>query len=572
MCGIVGGTNFDWNFNLAVNLISHRGPDSQKIFGLEKVVLGFSRLAIIDVSNAADQPMSSEDGQVWIVFNGEIYGFQHLRDYLKGKGYKFRTSSDTEVLLNAYLEWGDCFVERLDGMFAMAIYDSRNQTLRLFRDRVGIKPLYYFYDRQEFAFASELKSIVSLCSNHSLEYDVTALYDYLTYKYIPEPKTLYKNIFKLPPAHTLIFDLDRKNISKIDCFWRLEVNPEPQAVTIDATRLELKQLVTFSVEEQLVADVPVGFFLSGGIDSSVVVAEAAQIQDKLKTFSIGFDSLKDTETHFAEEVATLLNTSHYVKTLSRSFIDENWNKLNQWYDEPFADTSAFPTYAVAELARQHVTVVLTGDGGDEIFGGYRWYEIFKNAQRLYFPKTSSLKNALTVTRNLLPRKSLGYKVLKGLELLTNDDLEFYAKLLGGMTTEEKKLYAQEWEIPQDYDSYWFFRQHYRRDLAILTRLQYLDFHTYLPGDVLTKVDRATMAVSLEARVPLLNKQIIEFVFNLPEEIRFFKRRLKGLLKETYKTILPKSVINRSKKGFGIPVSYVANDLNQQEKALKLFYK
>ncbi len=296
MCGIIGGNNKNWNFEAAVRSIAHRGPDSQQIVHNNDVSLAFTRLAIIDLSEQANQPMCTADKAVWIVFNGEIYDYKTLRKYLASKNHIFCTQSDTEVILNAYLEWGDQFVNHMDGMFAIAIHDVHNKKLKLFRDRVGIKPLYFYDNGKDFAFASELKAIERLCQDTQFEYDYTALYDYLTYLYIPEPKTLYKNIYKLLPAHQLIFDLKKNRIIRNNPYWKLDPDPAPKPLPMPNACDQLRHLIRKSVKDQLVADVPVGFFLSGGMDSSSLVAEASLLDAPIKTFSIGFDIDRHTET------------------------------------------------------------------------------------------------------------------------------------------------------------------------------------------------------------------------------------------------------------------------------------
>ena len=555
MCGIIGGTNQKWNFTAAVDSLAHRGPDARQFFHNADLTLGFTRLAIIDLSERANQPMCTQDQSIWIVFNGEIYGYKTLRQDLLARKHKFYTESDTEVILNAYLEWGDRFVDHIDGMFAIAIHDLRSKKLRLFRDRVGIKPLYYFHDGKDFAFASELKAFLSLFNGMQLKYDPTAIYDFLTYRYIPGPKSLYKNIYKLLPGHYLNYDLRERAIMFNRPYWQLHVPDKPSPCSVDDACGRLTSLIKNSVEQQIIADVPLGFFLSGGMDSSVVVYEASRLNIKPKTFSIGFEVPSHTETHFAREVAQFCQTDHQEEILSNMDTEGMFPKYKDWFDEPFDENSAFPTYLVSKFARQKVKVVLTGDGGDEVFGGYRWYSMFKNYQKGKLSHNQPLKKMLYALKLPLAPKSFLYKIINELVRYTCDDLECYAKILGGLSHHEKSPYAKILGIPEDYDSYWYFRKYYRTDLPLLTRLQYLDFHTYLPSDILTKVDRTSMATSLEARVPLLSKALIEFSFSLPEEVRYLHGQLKGLLKWAYRKKLPDNIIKRDKKGFSIPQKY-----------------
>ena len=556
MCGIIGGTNKDWRYKEAVDVLRHRGPDSQQIRHFDDFHLGFARLAIIDLSRNADQPMSHLHANVHIVFNGEIYGYQELRENLISLGHNFRTQSDTEVLLNAYVQWGEEFVDHIDGMFATAIYDQREGVVKLFRDRSGIKPLYYYYGDEQFAFASELKGITTLCHDITFEHDKTALYDYLTYLYVPQPKTLYTNVFKLKPGHRLIYNVKESSIKEIKAYWSLNVDPHPEPVTLEFASEKLHALVKKSVSDQMIADVPVGFFLSGGIDSSLVVAESSVLNDNLSTFSIGFDDERYTEISYAKEVAEHFKTKHHEKILSSEASDKLIRNLGAWYDEPYADTSAMPTYLVSQFAKENVTVVLTGDGGDELWGGYQRYQRYKNFKskcNFTLMQNSALYALFSKLRNRFKYRSLMFRGFNFLAHLSADDINLYAKLMGLMGPHEKQKYKEYWEIPDDYDDHWFFKEYDRSDLEPLTRLQYMDFHTYLPNDILTKVDRVSMAVSLEARVPLLSKELIEFSFSLPENIKYHNGLLKGLVKQAYKDVLPDSILSRNKKGFNVPL-------------------
>jgi len=572
MCGFVGGNNPNWDYAGALKVIRHRGPDSQKILSKMDVTIAFARLAVIDPTEGADQPMSSTDGDVTIAFNGEIYDYNELRPQLEKRGHRFQTTSDTEVLLQAYREWGDSWVDQIDGMYAVVIYDHRLSELKLFRDRVGIKPLYYLYDGRNFAFASELKAIRALCRDLQFELDYTAVYDYLTYRYIPAPKTLYRGVFKLPPAHELSFDVRTRELKSIKRYWALEVDTDPRPLSADQASEELRNLIDASVASQLVADVPVGCFLSGGIDSSVIVATASKYLERLRTFSIGFDISSHSETDYAAMIAARFKTNHRQRILS---LEESQNLLPQlstWYDEPFGDTSAVPTFLVSRLAREHVTVALTGDGGDEIFGGYRWYKLFKQFALGKPLRALPFDSLFRPLKNCFSKQSLPYRIGNGLEAIFSDDLVLYSKLLRGLTRPDKIKYAKRWHIPEDYDDLWYFRRYWRDDLPVLTRLQYLDFHTYLADDILTKVDRVSMAVSLEARVPFLSCRLVEFVFSIDERTRYLNGQLKGLLKYAFRDRLPRAILERGKKGFSIPRTYYKNyDLTEQEVLLRDVY-
>jgi asparagine synthase (glutamine-hydrolysing) len=555
VCGFVGGTEPNWDYSAALASIAHRGPDAGALRLDGPVRVGFRRLSIIDLSTAANQPMLAPDGATWLVFNGEVYGYRGLRADLERRGHAFHTESDTEVVLNAYLEWGDDFVEHFDGMFAIAIWDARAARLKLFRDRPGIKPLYYLHDGRKFAFASELKAIETACAAEKLTVDGSALYDFLGYRYVPAPKTLYKRCYKLPPAHRLTFDPATGTVEALERYWSVPIPERPRSPPLAECCEELRALIAAAVSDQMVADVPLGFFLSGGIDSSVVVAAAAGTGRRIATFSIGFDSDAASETPFAREVATLFGTEHHERILSQAHAQELLPRLKAWFDEPFADESSMPTYLVSAAARENVTVVLTGDGGDEVFGGYRTYARF--ARYSGWPSWPSAFDNLTyAVRRHLHRRNAVARALTLVETALARGPDLWARIMGGLPRVAKGAYRAELEIPRDYDDWWHYRDHWREDLPVRTRLQLVDFHTFLPGLVLTKVDRTSMAVSLEARVPLLDRRLIEFSFGLDENLRYHGGVTKGLLRQAYRGILPDHILDRRKKGFGIPRYYL----------------
>jgi asparagine synthase (glutamine-hydrolysing) len=555
VCGFFGGTDPSWDYAAALRAIAHRGPDASDLHLASPVSVGFQRLAIIDLAPEANQPMFAADGVSWMVFNGEIYGFRRLRRELEKRDHLFRTSSDTEVALNAYLEWGDDFVEHLDGMFAIVVWDARVRRLKLYRDRPGIKPLYYFYDGRRFAFASELKALEAAVAPADLAIDGTALYDFLGYRYVPAPKTLYRQCFKLAPAHRLSFDPATGALDGPHRYWQLPVPSEPVRRSPADAADELRALIDASVREQMIADVPLGFFLSGGVDSSVVVASAARIGGRISTFSIGFDADEVSETPYAREVAGLFGTDHHERILVRDAAQELLPRLKHWFDEPFADESAMPTFLVSRTARERVTVVLTGDGGDEVFGGYSTYARFARYER--WPSWPRFMDALAVqVRTRLNRRNPLARILALLEMGFSKGPDLWARIMFGMPPAAKRNYRREFEIPDDYDDWWHYREFWRSDLPLRTRLQYVDFHTFMPGLVLTKVDRTSMAVSLEARVPLLARSVIEFSFALDENLRYLNGETKGLLRHAYRGILPDRILDRPKKGFGIPRYYL----------------
>ena len=573
MCGIFGHTVFDPNeierSREALHTLTHRGPDQWGDWYNGRVYLGHRRLSIIDLSDDARQPMMDSEERTVIACNGEIYNFRALRKLLFDKGHKFKSESDSEVLLHGYEAWGvEGLLKRIEGMFAAVIYDRENRKIFLLRDRVGIKPLYYSLIDSRLAWASELKALAAF-HGPRLETDATALYDFLTYSYIPTPKTCYQNVYKLKPAHYAEFDIDNSSLATRR-YWQLEI--DETSITIDEASERIRELIDKAVKEQLISDVPIGFFLSGGLDSSVIVAAATNATDLINTYSIGFDDKRHDETRYADVVAKRFQTHHRKKILTVEGGAELLASMKTWYDEPFGDTSALPTYLVCRFARQHSTVALTGDGGDELFGGYRFYNRFDGKERMAPSNSRFLKSIA----HCLRRKYRGALVGRIANRIVGglcDEIELHLFLKGGMLSEEKNAFRQQWEIDNDYDDYWYSKKYWRPELPLKTRLQYLDFHTSLHDDMLSKLDRVSMAVSLETRVPLLTTEIISFCFSLPEGIRYCNNVLKGLLKHSYRNILPASILHRDKKGFSIPVwgdSILSGTETRQERLLELF--
>lgn len=573
MCGIFGNINkkgIDKHLSrIALNTLVHRGPDQKGEYAENSVYIGHRRLSILDLSENGKQPMESENTAITV--NGEIYNFSALKSKLHQK-YQFKSSSDSEVILYGYEEWGlEGLLERIDGMYAIAIYDKKKQLIHLVRDRYGIKPLYYSLKSDIFCWASELKAIKTFFSEESLRVDFTAVYDYLTYLYIPTPKTLYNDVYKLLPAHYLTYDPPNSKIH-VNKYWELPV--QERQISLNEAAEQVINLISKSVHAQMVSDVPVGFFLSGGIDSSIVVASASQFSNLINTYSIGFDVASHNETQYARVVADAFKTNHQEKILSIFATNKLFDKFVNWYDEPYADTSAFPSYLVSEFAKQESTVVLTGDGGDELFGGYDWYNRFYFYKQRRLPALNFLKVFASKIKQR-SRYSLIGRIANQLEYRLCNDLELYAKLLGGLLKHEKKHYAKEWGIPADYNDYWYFEKYFREDLTPKKRLQYLDFHTYLPDDIFVKVDRVSMSVSLECRVPFMDRELVEFAFSLPENIIYAGGQLKAFLRYAYKDLLPDTILNRDKRGFNIPLKqwgkeFLIGNYSQQEKILGMF--
>lgn len=501
--------------------------------------------------------MTNENGTVWLVYNGEIYNFKTLKKELIKAGHIFRSDSDTEVIIHAYEEWGIESVHRFRGMFAYALWDERLQQLFLVRDRFGIKPLFYYEQDGNLSFASELKALTS-DPDINLTLDETAIYDFFTYRYIPTPKTIYQNIKKLPPGHYAIFKNGKLALTQ---YWDLPFDQDSrisEAEALDCLRNKLKEVVDL----HLIADVPVGVMLSGGLDSSTLCALAAKgMHEQLHTFSIGFDVKEHSETEFARMVADQYDTTHHELTLTREMAMASHKRVESLYDEPFADSSAIPTFAVSQLARNNVTVALSGEGGDELFGGYSWYPLYLQvAKGDIIP--SQIRRAIGKQVRRLPWDFRGKWKLSIAGL---GPIERYVKFISGFLRSEKNaiLSPQFLRRFNDYDDYWHFRRYWREDLDPFSRMQYLDFKTFLNDDVLTKMDRASMAVSLEARVPLLDHELVETVIRLPIGVRNRNTEQKYIFKKAVVDDLPSAIIDRKKKGFSAPM-HVWLDKNSTE--------
>ena len=542
MCGILGGNCKEWNYKKAIEKLHHRGPDGIKIETVSNLfTMAFSRLSIIDLSGNGMQPMTDSSGNVTITFNGEIYDYIVLKKKLCQRGYEFKSESDTEVLLYAYCEWGDNFVDHIDGMFAIAIFDRKLNCIKLFRDRAGIKPLYWFYNGKDFAYASELKGIETLISNYQFSVDKTALYDYYNYLYIPEPKTIYKNVYKLEAAHKLVFDLNKNKVICNEEYWHLYVNGmEGSSAPSEDEIYQTKYLIKEAVRAQIVADVPVGGFLSGGIDSSIITLEASKINPSYKTYAIGFYDFETNELPYVEclEKHTGIKVNKFL--VKKNDFKKIYINMKDWFDEPFADTSAYPTYIVSKYTKNNCVVALSGDGGDEVFGGYSRYAEY-------------------------------CKLVEEKEMTQEEEFEFIWDIHTYNPNFNRSEVRKNLGISKDYDDYWFYRKYYIEDLPPITRMQYMDYYTYLPCDILTKTDRVGMAVSLETRVPFLAKNVVEYAFSLSQSKRNFGGELKGILKNAYEGEIPRNLLYRKKWGFGIPANFFGYDVNPQEKLARDIY-
>jgi len=553
MCGIVGqvgepGSVHAEDVVRARDALLHRGPDDAGVYVNPdaSVGLGHRRLSIIDLSSAGRQPMTNRGGTLWLTFNGEIYNFRRLRRELEQAGHVFASGTDSEVILHAYEEWGADSVRRLHGMFAYALWDERRRMLLLARDRLGIKPLHYWHDGRRLSFGSELRALTA-DPRVPRTLDDSAIYDFFTYQYVPTPKTIYAGVRKLPPGHYAVLRGDRLTLTS---YW--DVRLEPQAVSLDDACAAVRAKLAQVVDEHLVADVPVGVLLSGGMDSSAVTAVASRCATRpLHTFTIGFDVAEHSEAAYARELADELGTRHHALTVTRDMAVELTRQVIDLYDEPYADGSAIPTLLVSQLARRHVTVALSGEGGDEVFGGYNWYTHWLRLQdRIAWPPP--VRRALFgLPARLLPRGAKGQWTLA---MKAADPLERYARLMGAFLGPEKRRVLAPGFLRKfrGYDDLWYLRQYWRPELDPMLRLQYLDLKTYLPDDLLTKFDRATMAVSLEGRVPLLDHELMELVLGLPVAVRNPGNEKKALLKRVMADVLSPAVLTRKKQGFSVP--------------------
>lgn len=553
-------------------VIHHRGPDEWGMWSEGSVGFGMKRLRIIDLVGGS-QPMATSDESIRIVFNGEIYNFLELRADLEKRGYRYTTNSDTESILHLYEEYGEDCVQHLRGMFAFAIWDTCRRKLFLARDRFGKKPLHYLHDGEKLVFGSEIKSILQHPDVRP-EVHRPAIVNYLAYGYTPDPDTMFKGIAKLPPGHTLSWQDGAVTVRQ---YWDLDFNPA-QPAREDAFYLdEVDRLLHEAVKIRLVSDVPLGAFLSGGIDSSLVVAMMArQTGEPVKTFSIGFDDDKYNELPFARMVAKRYGTDHYEEIVKPD-AEEVLSDLITVFDEPFADSSAIPTYYVSRLARRHVTVALSGDGGDELFAGYdRYLDSPLSGCTDGIPQVAR-QFAFGCVARLLPEWFYGINTLR--YLAADADARYVLKMTGGLSARYGEVFSEDLVIEVGSgDPAPALQQYFDRVQGqdVVTRRQYADVKRYLAGDILTKVDRTSMLVSLEARAPLLDHQLAEFAATIPTSLKVRNRSLKYVLKTLARKYLPAELIDRPKMGFAVPVAQWINhewrDMSQElvlgERALR----
>ncbi|HEY4708319.1 MAG TPA: asparagine synthase (glutamine-hydrolyzing) [Thermodesulfobacteriota bacterium] len=574
MCGIAGiidpaATPERRLIERMCRVMSHRGPDGEGYYVEGPAALGHRRLSIIDLEGGA-QPISNEDGTLWLTFNGEIYNFMGLRDDLVARGHVFRTRSDSETIVHAFEEYGEDCLERLRGMFAFAIWDSVKKELFMARDRLGKKPLYYYADRGRLLFASELKAILE-DSRVPRELDTMAVADYFTYHYVPFPGTIFKGIRKLPPGHFLRFSPGSGGELAVKQYWDVKYEPD-HTLTEEDWAQAIREKLEEAVRIRLVSDVPLGAFLSGGIDSSAVVAMMSLSGARpINTFSIGFREKDFSELEYARMVSERFGTTHHELTVEPDAI-ALLPKLAWDFDEPFADSSAIPTYYVSKMAREHVTVILSGDGGDEVFAGYRRYLWANDMTKYDFVPAPVKRIFFGATAAMLPDGMRGKGMLTH---LSKDPFQRYAGLnthadngyLGNLLSDTLLKELEGRELP----GYWNLRRFYESfDGDYLSRIQYADTKTYLAEDILTKVDRASMLNSLETRAPLLDHELVELAARIPSAMKVRKNETKYMLKKAMSGILPDEILYRRKMGFGVPlVHWFKKDLKDYAREVLL---
>ena len=560
MCGITGivqatGQRVDPDrLHAMCQALYHRGPDDEGTYVHDAVGLAVRRLAVVDVEGG-HQPIRNEGGTVWAVVNGEIYNHRELRRDLIRRGHCFTSDSDCEVVPHLYEEYGPDFVTKLEGMFALAVWDDELQELVLARDRVGIKPLYYGVRDGQLIFGSEIRAILAAGGTTSL--DSQALSSFLSLMYVPGPRTIYEQVYKLEPGRLLVWHAGRYVVRR---YWNLADVPRRDDLSPAMAREQLRELLNESVERHLISDVPLGFFLSGGMDSSSIVAAARRLNPdgEIKTFTVGFADRSYDERREAALVARHLHTDH-TELLVEPSADDIVDRIVPTFDEPFADPSMIPTYYLCELARRQVTVALSGDGGDELFAGYLSYKADKIA-RYYrqLPRAFTAAFAPAMLR-FLPashdRASLDFKARRFVANALRDPAQSHYLWRVVFHEEHKARLLHPDIYAEMVDSY---NTHERHELAArsfdpLTRRQYTDVNVYLVDDVLTKIDRLSMAHSLEARVPMLATSLAEFAFSLPSSVKMPGLQPKRLLRDAMKGSLPASTLSMGKKGFNAPL-------------------
>ena len=553
MCGITGKIFFNKSRDISLeelkkmsDVIVNRGPDDEGHYVNRNVGLGFRRLSIIDL-HTGHQPLSNANGTLWITFNGEIYNYKEQRSILEKKGYQFKTSTDTEVIVNLYQEYGEKCVDYLRGMFAFVIWDDGKKQLFGARDRFGIKPFNYYIDNEKFVWGSEMKSILA---SQDITHDINleSLDYYFAYGYTPRDRSIYNQIQKLKPGHSFVLRPNDTNKLKIKKYWEVSYEPD-YSKSEDYWKEALYESLSEAVKMRMISDVPLGSFLSGGVDSSIVVAlMALNSKDPIKTFSIGFKEEKFNELKYARLIADKYKTQHHEFIVEPQSI-ELLPKLVSAYDEPFADSSSIPTYYVSKYTRKHVTVALSGDGGDELFAGYSFYDkMISLNKKKHYPKP-----LFNLINKMIPDHMFG----KGMSYyLSKDKTDIFAYMCDWKDYERQKVFLPDIrsKLTKNYSENEKIKILRSIKGDFLTKMQQTDMQTYMVDDVLTKVDRASMMNSLEARVPLLDHKFAELSFKIPSELKMKGNQKKYILKESFAKILPPEIISHKKQGFAVPLS------------------
>lgn len=547
MCGIAGIVSYSHErvdssvVKRMIRIMRHRGPDDEGIFSGQHAILGHVRLSIIDVTGSK-QPLSNENGDVWVTFNGEIYNYRQIRKKLTDKGHCFKTEGDTEILVHLYEEYGQEMISHLQGMFAFAIWDKQKQLLFMARDRVGIKPLYYCINKNNFIFASEIKAILQHPSISASPRE-ESMWNYLTYQSAPSPYTLFENIYKLEPGNSLVYTKEGYHIKK---YWDVPLRTHTNGQKTDVIA-EVESLLLKSVKRRLISDVPVGAFLSGGIDSSLIVAMMSKLTNtKVKTYSVGFNNYASSEVSYAKSVADQYKTNHHELILDEDCFAENLEGMTWMRDGPLSQPADIPLYLLAKMASKDVKILLSGEGSDELFAGYRKYAYDRFAPLFNWLPNNFVQNL----SHVLPPKLRKVEVaLRSLSEKTNADR--WAQWFAPFTINEKlQLLGDRYASINPSERFASLAQ----KCTSLDAMLYVDCKLWLPENLLERGDRMTMAASVECRVPFLDHELIEYAFNLPSNVKVKSFTGKWIIKQIAKKYLPDEIIDRPKVGFSVPLS------------------
>lgn len=550
MCGIVG---FNWQdvgqIQVLAKMLNHRGPEQDGFHVADGVSIGHKRLKIIDLSEQGRQPIYNEDKTICVTFNGEIFNFEQIKHDLEKSGHRFNSHTDTEVLVHGYEQWGAGLLEKLNGQFAFCIFDKKKNLFFLARDRFGIKPLYYYDKDGRFIFGSELKVFLKSDIKKTIAQD--ALEYYLFFCNTPNKQSILEDVRKLPPAHYLIYDLKAKKVQKCEQYWSISFDNQLECGEDELKRRVLEQIEK-SVRMQLISDVPLGAFLSGGVDSSIIVSIMRKYVKELNTFSIRFDRPAYNESHYAKIVSDKFNTIHHEIEFNAANVRQLMEELPYYYDEPFGDPSMVPTSLVCQVARQHVTVSLSGTGGDELFGGYPRYNrlsMAKSVNHLPSPAKYLLKLGALVSHRFLNIE--GFHRWLTFFGPAQPDYIIYLQLFNSMFPGKN-------QGMEKLARFHYYANHFKYDDNASNAMN-CDLHEYLPDDLLVKEDRASMAVTLEARVPLIDHELAEFAAKIPSQYKIRRGETKYILKKSFEGILPNEILYRPKRGFGMPLKEYLRD-------------